>query len=117
MARVVEVRNVDDVDGGPADETVNYSIDGIEYEIDLSESNAEQFRAAFAPWIESSRRAPNRRGGRRTATTKHLHGGKTSNVDPTAVREWARKSGIEVSTKGRIPTTLIEQYLAAKKVQ
>ncbi|TMR20990.1 Lsr2 dimerization domain-containing protein, partial [Actinomadura geliboluensis] len=36
MAQKVQVLLVDDLDGGEADETVAFSIDGASYEIDLS---------------------------------------------------------------------------------
>ena len=43
MAKKVTVTLVDDFDGdGPADETVEFSIDGVSYEIDLSVKNAKR---------------------------------------------------------------------------
>ena len=44
MAQKVEVLLVDDIDGGEADETVSFSIDGTSYEIDLSKKNAAKLR-------------------------------------------------------------------------
>ena len=40
MAQKVQVILVDDIDGGAADETVSFSLDGVSYEIDLSTTNA-----------------------------------------------------------------------------
>ena len=40
MAQKVQVLLVDDLDGGEADETVAFSLDGVAYEIDLSTNNA-----------------------------------------------------------------------------
>lgn len=115
MARVVEVRNVDDVDGSEADETVTYAVDGIEYQIDLSAENAEKFRDTFAPWVEKSRRAPSRRGGRRQSAAKPSPTGRGKEVDSAQVRDWARANGIDVSAKGRLPASLVEQFLAAQQ--
>lgn len=57
MAKKVTVTLVDDFDGaGPADETVEFSIDGVSYEIDLSAQNAQKLRDLFTPWIEAGRR-------------------------------------------------------------
>jgi hypothetical protein len=40
MAQKITVTLEDDLDGGPADQTVRFGLDGAEYEIDLSISNA-----------------------------------------------------------------------------
>ena len=45
MAQKITVTLEDDLDGGPADQTVRFGLDGAEYEIDLSVSNATAFRA------------------------------------------------------------------------
>lgn len=57
MAQRVHVVLEDDMDGGPADETVHFGLDGSAYEIDLSSGRAEQLRAAVAPFVTAARRA------------------------------------------------------------
>ena len=53
MAKKVTVTLVDDFDGeGPADETVEFSIDGVNYEIDLSSKNAQKLRNELKPWLD-----------------------------------------------------------------
>ena len=64
MAQKVRIIMTDDLDGGAADETVSFAIDGRTYEIDLSEQNANKLRDALAPFIASARRV----GGRRLVT-------------------------------------------------
>nr|HRD13160.1 Lsr2 family protein [Mycobacterium sp.] len=65
MAKKVTVTLVDDFDGeGPADETVEFSIDGVNYEIDLSSKNAQKLRNDLKGWVEASRRVGGRRRGR-----------------------------------------------------
>ena len=44
MAKTVIVKLTDDLDGGDADETVQFALDGKSYEIDLSSANASKFR-------------------------------------------------------------------------
>jgi hypothetical protein len=44
MAQKVTVTPEDDLDGGPAKETMQFGIDGSDYEIDLSAKNARRFR-------------------------------------------------------------------------
>jgi hypothetical protein len=63
MAQKVTVALEDDLDGGPADETVRFGIDGAAYEIDLSKKNAAAFRRKLAPFIDHARKAG--RGRRR----------------------------------------------------
>ena len=105
MASRTIVEMTDDVDGKPAAETVRFSLDGREYEIDLSEKNAKALRKVFEPWSTSARRVAGRRG---RATTRVETG-----VDTAAVRAWAASNGIEVSTRGRLPKDVVEQYRAA----
>jgi len=63
----ITVTLVDDLDGGPADQTVRFGLDGAEYEIDLSARNATAFGEQLAPYTERARkasRAPGSRPGR-----------------------------------------------------
>jgi hypothetical protein len=57
MATKVTVMLEDDLDGGPADETVRFRFGGTEYEIDLNKKNARAFRKQLAPFVEHARRA------------------------------------------------------------
>jgi hypothetical protein len=102
----VTVKLQDDLDGGPADETVRFGIGGAEYEIDLNTTNGTTFRQQLAPFIEHARKAgrgPRRRPGR-TTTTRERSG---------EIRAWAKDHGIAVSERGRIPASVVEQYEAA----
>ena len=108
MAQRVEVILVDDVDGGSASETVTFALDGVSYEIDLSDKNAKALRDDLAKWTGHARRAGSsggRRGGRRS-------GGAASarRSDLASVREWARSNGYEVSDRGRISAEIQAAY-------
>jgi nucleoid-associated protein Lsr2 len=106
MAQKVTVALEDDLDGGPADETVRFRLGGTEYEIDLSKKNAAAFRRQLAPFIEHARRAG--RGQRRRA------GRTASSRERSAdIRAWAKDQGITVSDRGRISASVAEQYEAA----
>ena len=50
MAQKITAALEDDLDGGPADETVRFALGGAEYEIDLSNKNATAFRQQLAPF-------------------------------------------------------------------
>lgn len=105
MAQKVETLLVDDLDGSNAERTVRFSMDGADYEIDLSDSHAQQLRDALAPYISAARRT-----GPSTRRTSHKA---AKAADPTEVREWARAQGIEVKDRGRVPAELITKFKAA----
>lgn len=60
MARKTVVELVDDLDGGLANETVRFALDGVDYSIDLSAENATRLREKLAAFVERARRAANR---------------------------------------------------------
>lgn len=112
MAQKINVTLEDDLTGGPADETVSFSLDGTNYEIDLTTKNAKTLRDALAPYVGAGRRASSgsgRRGGRRGSA-----GG--GNRERTAeIRAWARKKGIKVSERGRVSSDVVAQFEAANR--
>lgn len=113
MAARTVVHLIDDVDGGEADETVNFSLDGVDYAIDLSHGNADGLRKALAEFVAAGRK--NGKQGLRQAkvagrTTVRPGGDRAQNQ---AIREWARRNGHQVSERGRIPADLIAQFQAA----
>ncbi len=112
MAKKVTVTLVDDFDGdGPADETVEFSLDGVSYEIDLSAKNAKKLREDLKQWIDAGRRVGGRRRGRSSGSGRGR--GSIDREQSAAIREWARRSGHKVSTRGRIPAEIIEAFHAA----
>jgi Lsr2 len=106
MATKVTVALEDDLDGGPAEETVRFGIDGAEYEIDLNQLNANTFRQQLAPYLAHARKAGRvqRRRPVRTSAGRERSGG---------IRAWAKGQGIAVSERGRIPASVVAQYEAA----
>jgi nucleoid-associated protein Lsr2 len=106
MAQKVTVALEDDLDGGPAAETVRFAYEGTEYEIDLSKKNAAAFHKQLAPFLEHARksgRGQARRRGRSVASRQRSGD----------IRAWAKDHGIAVSERGRIPASVVEQYQAA----
>jgi hypothetical protein len=109
---------VDDVDGTEADETVRFGIDGIQYEIDLSKTNAEKMRGVLARYVEAGSKV-GRAGapGTRTAPARGQGsaGRRAAAADRDqnrAIREWAQGKGIAVSDRGRIKQDIVERYHA-----
>jgi hypothetical protein len=113
---------LDDLDQSPADETVEFALDGVTYEIDLSEQHATALRDALRDYIEHARRTSGRRrasagsspGGRSSTGGDRRNGtGGRAPVDREqnqAIREWARKQGMTVSERGRIPREVTDAY-------
>src|SRR5690606_2922239 len=67
MAQRVQVILVDDLNGGEATETVEFALDGVTYEVDLSDTNAAKLRDDLAQWIGVARRSGGRRQTRRAS--------------------------------------------------
>lgn len=97
---------VDDLDGTPGERTVNFTWDGVSYEIELSKKNAVAFEKALKPYLDAARRIRGTRSRRAVAA-------RSGKRDLTAIREWAAKNGFEVSARGRIASTVIDAYEAA----
>lgn len=104
MATKVLTTLQDDIDGSDATQTVRFALDGVEYEIDVSDRNANRLRNSLSEFIAHARRVGGKRG-RRPASS--------SDVDTKAVRKWAEANGIEINARGRIPTDVVERYKAA----
>ena len=107
MAQTVKIILEDDLDGGPAEETVRFGLDGAQYEIDLSEENAAKLRDAVRPFIAKARRAQSKQAPKQARPT-----GK-SNPDTAAIRQWARENGHPVSDRGRIHQDVQKAYYDA----
>src|ERR1700758_4994472 len=108
MAQRIQTLFIDDIDGGDADGTVRFALDGTDYEIDLNAKHTEELRGVLADYVAharkvsgTARRAP--RGRRASADT----------VNTTKVREWAKENGLDVKERGRVPGDIVAQYQAA----
>jgi Lsr2 len=108
MAQKVHVVLEDDLDGGSADETITFGLDGTTYEIDLTKKNAVKLRDALAPWVGAARRIS---GGRASARRGRGRPARASQAGD--IRSWARESGYQVSERGRISAEIQAAYAAA----
>lgn len=106
MAKKVTVSIVDDTDAEcVADETVEFGLDGQQYEIDLASDNAARMREQLRQWVIHARKV-GRSGTRGSHSTKERN---------AAVRQWAREQGREIGVRGRVPRELVEAYDAAHR--
>ncbi|GAA4911647.1 Lsr2 protein [Stackebrandtia albiflava] len=115
MAQRVQVILVDDLDGGQAEETVKFGLDGFAYEIDLSHEHAGTLREALADYVNVARKL-----GRYSVSAK----AGTTNTPPKsrapidreqnkAIREWAARVGKKISDRGRIAQSIVDEYNAS----
>lgn len=113
MARKIVHQLVDDLDGTVLEvgegETVLFSLDGIAYEIDLTEANSAALREALSPYLAAGRRISTSSGPSNAASKRR----RTGQPDYSAIRAWAAQNGYSVSARGRVPATVLEAYDAA----
>jgi hypothetical protein len=120
MAQRTIVQLTDDLDGKPIPdgkgETIRFSLDRTDYEIDLTEKNAKALRNTIGKYVAAGRRTGDGSRGTRGASGRRSAGqgqGRSETArdyDPRAVRAWADSQGIEVSRRGRVPTDLIARF-------
>lgn len=114
MAEKVIRTLVDDLDGTEAEETVEFAVDGVSYQIDLSSENADKLRESLSAFVDAARRTGGRRrmagsGGARTAG-RPARPAAADREQNQAIRDWARKRGMKVSDRGRIPAEVLDAY-------
>ena len=109
---ITDVQLVDDIDGSPATTTIEFSVGGKNYIIDLSEQHAAEFNKALAPYIEHARRArrapANKRKSRSSSEAARVKRQKNAKI-----RAWALENGVTVSKRGQLGQDTIAAYEAA----
>lgn len=122
MARTKQVTEIvsDDLDGSTRNvQTIAFAIEGTTYEIDLGPKNAKEMRKQFALWAEHGRKVAKASSARRKPAAKRASSGRRKAAAKNAVsrsaeiREWAAANGITVPARGRISSSVVEQYNAA----
>ncbi|QYN18715.1 Lsr2 family protein [Amycolatopsis sp. DSM 110486] len=114
MAQKVLIEMLDDIDGSVASQTVPFDLDGVAYEIDLSDRNAAALRDELAGYIAAGRRA----GGRKTRIVAEQSTGVTAadRERSRAIRAWAVENGYAVSDRGRLSSEIVAAFEAAQQV-
>jgi hypothetical protein len=103
VATQTVVTVTDDIDGSEAEETIRFAIDGTEFEIDLSKTHAKELRGTLEPYVKAARKSGRSRAGRRRSAS-------SAKEETKAIRDWARRQGMEVSDRGRIPAEIQQAY-------
>jgi hypothetical protein len=112
MAKVVSTAYVDDLDGSEASGPVDFSLDGKDYTIDLSDANAARLRDALASFVASARRASGTGRRRLTSSSPQRSASGRSREETREIRAALRELGYSVKDRGRIPSELLAAYEA-----
>jgi hypothetical protein len=112
VAQKIQTLFIDDIDGGAAEGTVRFALDGTEYEIDLNSKHTEELRSALGKYVSNARKVGGgaRRGGRAAGRGGR---GVGPTLNTTEIRNWARSQGIEIKDRGRVPAEVVAKYQAA----
>lgn len=118
MARQTQtiVTIVDDFDGKPADEnlveTIDFSIEGTSYRMDLRPENAAKFRKDMEKWVAAAPKVTGKRGRPRGSGSgsRPGTGSGRSKEELQAIRDWAASNGHEVNPRGRIKADILDAY-------
>lgn len=114
MATRTNVQLIDDLDGGEATETVDFALDGVGYEIDLSATHADALRECLHEWVNAARRINTQRSMRDTGPRSHgANRGELSRDDREHLRVWAMNNDYRVGKRGRIPMRIQREWIAA----
>ncbi|MDR1710932.1 MAG: Lsr2 family protein [Propionibacteriaceae bacterium] len=100
MAQRTRIELLDDLDGGPAEETIVFGLDGKAYEIDLSTKNAAKLRDFLTTYVNAGRKVSGTRRRRGVAGTG----------DAGNIRAWAQAQGLQVSSRGRVSAEIRQAY-------
>ena len=104
LARKIHVQLIDDISGEDAQETLRFSLDGSDYEIDLAGENAAGLREALAPFVAHGRRV---RSESRRRSTRTVPSGRE---ETQKIREWAMANGYSPNSRGRISQDIKRAY-------
>jgi hypothetical protein len=108
MARKVHVQLIDDLSGEDADATVRFSVDGADYEIDLTAAHAAELRGLLEKYVVHARRLRGTPGGRGARTVP------AGREETRKIRDWARAHGYNPSARGRISQDIQQAYDVAQ---
>lgn len=117
VAKQVITSLIDDIDGSPADETLGFALDGIQYEIDLNNKNGKKVRDFLSTYIEAGTRVGKTGSPAQLRRHQPQYAPTTDREVNRKIRQWAIDNDYEVSERGRIPQTIIDAYNAQTVVQ
>ena len=106
MARHVFHQVTDDLDGSPDAATIQFSLDGHAYEIDLGPRSEAKLRGVLAPFIDRATVVSDNR-----KTPRGRESRASGQADPqlaARARQWALDNGVQLPTRGRIARPVLD---------
>lgn len=119
MAQQVVV--IDDMTGEPGATTRRLRLDGVEYDIDLTDASFVDLQDLLRPYLEKARVVPIVKRAKAAGSAGTESRGtpvRQKQELPAAsatIRAWAASNGVDCPKRGRIPIAVIERY--AKSVE
>lgn len=120
MAQKTVVTMVDDLTGEEAEDigTVEFALDGVSYELDLSGENATKLRDTLAQYTGAGRRTGGRRRTGRVSSRATTSGSMSTSYNREtlkSIRGWAKQQGHNVSDRGRLSGEVLEAWETAHR--
>ncbi|MGH3798434.1 MAG: histone-like nucleoid-structuring protein Lsr2 [Pseudonocardiaceae bacterium] len=116
MAQKTVVTMIDDLTGEEAEHisAVEFALDGVTYELDLSDENAAKLRDTLAHYTGAGRRIGGRRRAGRSASAAKTGGTAGYNRETLkSIRVWAKQNGHSVSDRGRLSAEVLQAWESA----
>ncbi len=113
MAKTVIVKLTDDIDGGDADETVHFALDGKTYEVDLAPPTRPSFVRPSSPIIEKGRPSSGGRTrppGSSAPPAEETMYSQLSSDEKARFRAWA-----DMPTARRISDARVKSWIGSRK--
>jgi len=113
VAKHVVTHLIDDLDQKPipdgSGEQISFSVNGVDYKIDLNDKNATEFHRKLDYYIEHAEKVGRRDRPGRPSRTKN-DSVKRDPEQTKAIRDWANANGHDVGPRGRIPVAIVEAF-------
>jgi hypothetical protein len=117
MAERVTRQVVDDIDGTDitdgGGETIDFSIRGVSYRIDLSTRNVSKFDKTLTPYINAALEIADDERPRNRRVQKPRSAKANTGTSTSAIRAWATENGYTVSPRGRVPREVLQAFEGA----
>jgi len=115
MAQQVVI--VDDVTGEPGASTRRLRLDGVEYDIDLTDETFTRLQDALRPFLEKARLVPmSKRAKNSEGRGTPVRQKQELPAASATIRAWAAANGVDCPKRGRIPTAVVERYTKSMEV-
>lgn len=104
MATQTITEVLDDMDQTPEATNHTFSLNGVNFEIDLSEKNSAKLTKALAPFVAVAREV---------VPTAPVKKSTAKNPEAALMRAWATENKMDVPARGRISAEVQEAYRKA----